>query len=167
MAGDFPEAAAVSEAVAREGVGDMSTKDFLTKLRHDDIVTAIREAEQKTSGEIRVFISHRKDVQDPLARATKRFEKLGMTKTRHRNGVLIYVAPHTRKFAVVGDTAVHRKCGEVFWSELAAEMTDHFKQSHFSRGIIHAVRKAGDLLAQHFPPSPDDRNELSDDVQHD
>ena len=145
----------------------MNAKDFLKQLRHDDIVAAIREAEQKTSGEIRVFISHKQDVQDPLARAQKRFERLGMSKTRHRNGVLIYVAPHTRKFAVVGDTTVHHKCGDAFWSELAAEIAEHFKQSHFSRGIIHGVHKAGELLAEHFPRHPDDQNQLPDQVAHD
>ena len=82
-------------------------KQFLNQLRHDDIVAAIRNAEQKTSGEIRVFISH-KNVDDPVAAAQSHFERLGMTKTHHRNGILIFVAPRARKFAVIGDTAVHQ-----------------------------------------------------------
>jgi len=144
----------------------MNVKEFLKDLRHDDIVAAIHAAEQKTSGEIRVFISH-KNVDDAVASATLQFQKLGMTKTRHRNGVLIFVAPQAQKFAVIGDEAVHRKCGEAFWRDLAAEMTGYFKQSDFSQGIIHGVRKAGELLAQHFPPGKDDVNELPDKVEHD
>ena len=144
----------------------MKAKDFLNQLQHDDIVAAIRDAEKKTSGEIRVFISHKK-VEEPVAAAQSQFERLGMVKTRERNGVLIFIAPQSRAFAVIGDEAVHRKCGEVFWRELAAEMTGHFKRGEFTQGIVHAVHKAAELLAQHFPHSPDDRNELPDAVEHD
>jgi len=73
--------------------------EFLNQLAHEDIVAAIRTAEQKTSGEIRVFIS-RKKIADPVAAAQAQFERLGMTRTRNRNGVLIYVAPAARKFAI-------------------------------------------------------------------
>jgi len=144
----------------------MNAQDFLKQLKHDDIVAAIHNAEQKTSGEIRVFISH-KNVEDAVAAAQAQFDKLGMTKTRQRNGVLIFVAPKAQKFAVIGDEGVHNKCGEAFWRGLAAEMTGYFKQSDFSQGIIHGVRKAGELLAQHFPPGKDDVNELPDKVEHD
>jgi uncharacterized membrane protein len=90
-----------------------------------------------------------------------------MTQTRHRNGVLIFVAPRARKFAVIGDTAVHQRCGDAFWQALAAEMTAHFKKSDFTAGIIHAIRKAGELLAAHFPPQPGDGNELADEIEGD
>jgi len=46
-------------------------------------------------------------------------------------------------------------------------MSSHFHQQEFTRGIVHGVRKAGDLLAQFFPRRSDDRNELSDQVSHD
>jgi uncharacterized membrane protein len=90
-----------------------------------------------------------------------------MDKTRDRNGVLIFVAPYSHKFAVVGDTSVHAKCGEEFWQELTKEMSNYFRDSQFTIGIIHGVRKAGELLAEHFPHRPDDENELSDEVEHD
>ena len=141
-------------------------KEFINQLQHDAIVAAIQAAEKKTSGEIRVFISRAK-VDQPVVAAQAQFEKLGMTRTRHRNGVLIFVAPNARKFAVIGDTAVHQRCGEAFWAALAAEMTGHFKQSDFSGGIIHAIQKAGELLAAHFPPQKGDGNELPDEIEGD
>jgi uncharacterized membrane protein len=128
----------------------MHPKKLIQQLPHDTIVGAIREAEQKTSGEIRVLISH-KSVEDPVADAQKEFVRLGMTNSPEKNGVLIFVAPRTHKFAVIGDAGVHAKCGDVFWQELAKVMTDYFRKSEFTEGIIHAVRKAGDLLAEHFP----------------
>jgi uncharacterized membrane protein len=141
-------------------------QEFLNQLQHDEIVAAIQAAESGTSGEIRVFIS-RKRVDDPVAAAQAQFDRLGMAKTHHRNGVLIFVAPRARKFAVIGDTAVHQRCGDEFWRALAAEMSGHFKQSNFSAGIIHAIRKAGELLAAHFPPQPGDGNELPDEIEGD
>lgn len=144
----------------------MKTRDFLKQLHEDQIAAAIREAELRTSGEIRVFVSQ-KNIDDPIAAARSEFARLGMTKTLGKNGVLIFVAPGVRKFAVIGDAGVHQRCGDEFWKELTNEMSGHFRSLRFTEGIIHGVRKAGQLLAQHFPKSSDDKNELSDDVAHD
>jgi uncharacterized membrane protein len=144
----------------------MRTRDFLNQLRHDDIVAAIRDAELRTSGELRVFVT-RQEVEDPVAAAQKEFLRMGMAQTGEHNGVLIFVAPRVGRFAVVGDAGVHQKCGDAFWQELAAVMSGHFQKADFTQGIIHGIRTAGDLLAKHFPRRPDDRNELPDRVEQD
>lgn len=144
----------------------MKVKDFLKQVRHDDIVAAVRQAELKTSGEIRVFITHKK-VEDAVAAGQAAFLRMGMAKTRHRNAVLIFVAPKAHRFAVIGDQAVHQKCGDAFWQALAAEMAGHFKKSDFTEGILHGVGKAGELLAAHFPPQRGGTNKLPDEVEHD
>ncbi len=144
----------------------MKSHHFLKQLRHDDIVAAIREAEKKTSGEIRVFISHKK-IDDPIPVAQAHFVEMGMAKTQDRNGVLIFVAPRAHKFAIIGDTGVHARCGDDFWRQVADEMTGHFRKSEFSSGIIHGITRAGELLASHFPRHPGDRNQLPDDIEHD
>ena len=113
------------------------------------------------------FCNPRKPVADAVGTAQAHFVEMGMEKTRERNGVLIFVAPRSHRFAVVGDVGVHERCGESFWKELAAEMSGHFAKSEFTSGIIHGVKKAGELLAQHFPRRPDDVNELPDEVEHD
>jgi uncharacterized membrane protein len=144
----------------------MSAPKFVKQLREDEIVEAICAAERKTSGELRVFISH-KSVEDPVAAARAEFARLGMEKTRERNAVLIFLAPDTRKFAVIGDLGVHARCGDDFWQELARAMTAHFRKSEFTEGIVQGIKRAGELLAEHFPRRPDDGNELSDRVEHD
>jgi uncharacterized membrane protein len=128
----------------------MHPKEFKKRLRHENVIAAIREAEQKTSGEIRVLISHR-HVEAPVSEAQKEFVRLGMANSPQRNGVLIFVAPRAHKFAVIGDQAVHEKCGDAFWGELAEAMTGYFRKSEFTEGILHGVKKAGELLAEHFP----------------
>jgi uncharacterized membrane protein len=143
----------------------MSTHKFIKQLRENEIVAAIRAAERKTSGELRVFIS-RQTVTDPVVAAQKEFTRLGMERTRERNAVLIYLAPGPRKFAVIGDRGVHARCGDAFWQELARSMTAHFRASEFTEGIIRGIKRAGELLAEHFPRRPDDDNELPDRVEH-
>jgi len=125
-------------------------RTFKKQLHHDGIVAAIREAEQKTTGLIRVFISH-KHVEDAVAAAQEEFLRTGMDKSPERNNVLIFVAPRVHKFAVIGDEGVHKKCGDEFWRKLADAMSGYFRRSKFTAGIVHRVQKAGELLVEHFP----------------
>jgi uncharacterized membrane protein len=145
----------------------MKTREFLTHLQHDEIVKAIGEAEKKTSGEIRLFISRKEPDEDAVAAAQKAFVHLGMHKTKEKNGVLIFVAPRVRKFAIIGDEAVHAKCGDEFWKEVAHEISTHFRNGGFSDGILHGIQRAGKLLADHFPRHPGDKNQLPDEIAHD
>jgi uncharacterized membrane protein len=141
----------------------MKTKDLFSELDHDRIVVAIHEAEKRTSGEIRVYVSHRK-VSDPRHAGAHQFVKLGMDKTKHRNAVLIFIAPESQNFAVLGDTAVHAQCGESFWESVAGAMRDFFRQRKFTEGILHGIDTAGKALAQHFPADKTDPRRLGDSV---
>ena len=144
----------------------MRHRKFVSQLAHERIHAAIHAAEEKSSGEIRVMVSH-KAAPNPVAMAQEAFGRLGMQATKHRNAVLIFVAPRSRTFAVVGDQAVHAKCGDDFWRELAEAMTAHFKRGEFTDGLLHGINRAGELLAAHFPREPDDKNKLPDDVIED
>ena len=142
----------------------MRTKEFLSKLDHDRIIEAIRRAESKTSGEIRVYIQRGKFETDPVMLAQKKFQRLGMYKTRERNAVLIFVAPRAHKFAVVGDQAIHEKCGEQFWQHVVDEMRVHFQNEKFSHALTEAVNEVGEVLATHFPRTSANTNELPDEI---
>lgn len=144
----------------------MRAKTFIEQIDDSQIVASIRNAELKTSGEIRVFVT-RKEVQDPVKAAERQFLKLRMERTRERNGVLIYVAPRSQQFAVFGDSGIHTRCGNEFWTKVAAGVAEHFKRGDFTQGLKHAIQNAGKALAEHFPRRPDDTNELSDRVAHD
>lgn len=142
----------------------MRTKEFLSKLEHERIVNAIREAESKTSGEIRIYVQRGKFETDPVIVAQNKFQRLGMYKTRERNAVLIFIAPRAHKFAVVGDKAVHEKCGEQFWQQVVDGMRVHFQNEKFSRALMEAINEVGKVLATHFPRKSEDANELPDEI---
>ena len=141
----------------------MKVKPFYNALEHQRITEAIRAAELKTSGEIRVFIAKRPS-DDPVRAAQAEFLKLKMDATREHNAVLIYVAPKSQTFAIIGDKGVHEKCGQSFWIQVAQAMQSHFTAGRHTDGIIHGIQEAGALLGQHFPRQADDKNELSDEV---
>ena len=146
----------------------MKAKQFVQALDHAKITAAIGAAERTTSGEIRVFITHRTDVQDAVQRAGERFLKLGMEKTAGRNGVLLYFAPAVRKFALVGDRGIHAKVGgDGYWQEVVGNlMQPLLKEGRYTEAIVAAVEEVGRQLAAHFPPGPGDNpNELPDTVE--
>jgi uncharacterized membrane protein len=148
-------AAAALAVAAPAHVGDeMRTKEFLSKLEHDQIVDAIRGTESKTSGEIRVYIQRGKLNTDPLISAQKKFHRLGMHKTSERNAVLIFIAPRAHKFAVVGDKAIHEKCGEEFWQRVVDAMGAHFQNAKFSHAVVEGIEEIGKVLSVHFPRTP-------------
>jgi uncharacterized membrane protein len=132
---------------------------FFSQLENDRIVSAIADAERKSSGEIRVHVTRRKP-EDLEARARSRFELLGMTRTAERNGVLFYIAPSVRRFQILGDSGIHERCGPDFWKEVAAEMEESFRRGEFTDGIVRGIGKVGEVMAQHFPRSAADKDEL-------
>lgn len=142
----------------------MRTHRFLGELEHDRIVKAIKDAEAKTSGQIRVFLQRGKFDEDALKRAGRKFLQLGMQNTRERNGVLIFVAPRAQKFAVIGDDGVHQKCGEQFWNGLVEKMRGHFLREEFTEALVEGIESVGTLLARYFPKTGPSGNELPDDV---
>ena len=141
----------------------MKTDDFIQQLDHPRLESAIAAAEAKTSGEIRVVV-HRRTIDDAVSFAQAEFLRLGMQKTRDRNAVLLFVAPLSQAFAIIGDEGVHQKCGQAFWSELAAAMQASFRHADYTGALAEGIARAGVLLAEHFPRRPDDTDELPNQV---
>lgn len=139
---------------------------LFSQFDSDRIVAAISAAESKSSGEIRVHVTRRVP-EDLEARALQRFHLLGMTKTAERNGVLLYIAPRARQFRILGDVAIHEKCGETFWKEVAAAMADAFSRGELTEGVVKGVERVGEVLARHFPRGAEDRNELPNAIDED
>jgi uncharacterized membrane protein len=146
----------------------METKRFLGALEHDRIVKAIQAAEARSRGEVRVHVSGA-PTEDAQAAAARQFESLGMTKTAERNGVLLFVAPASQTFAIIGDRGIHEHCGPGFWTDVASAMEDDFRSGRYTDGIVKGVERVGAVLATHFPREAGrtDANELPDEVTED
>ncbi len=146
----------------------MNAKEFLEKIDEPAVLAAVREAERATSGEVRVFVSRRRlRGREVTKRAHREFHRLDMDTTDERNAVLFYVVPRDHAFAVIGDEAVQAKCGGAFWAETAKLLEADFVEGRFTEGLVKGIRRAGELLARHFPKSDADRNELPDGIARD
>ena len=140
-----------------------TAKSFFSPDQQEDIRQAIMNAELDTSGEIRVHIENTCKG-EVLDRALVIFNNLEMNKTENRNGVLIYLAVKNRKFAIIGDTAIHAAVTESFWDSIRNKMLNRFRENQFTEGLVEAILETGQQLKKHFPYKRDDVNELSDDI---
>ncbi len=139
-------------------------KPFFTEEEYNAIVQSIRNAEKRTSGEIRVFIESRCSYVDAVHRAEEIFFSLKMEKTENRNGVLIYIAMKDRQMAIFGDEGIHKKVGTVFWNKEVKKILSEFRKDNYATGIVNIVTEIGEALLTHFPYENEDRNELPDDI---
>ncbi len=154
-------------------MGDKKRSDtprrFFDRDEQRRIVAAIGAAELRTSGEIRIHLE--RDVPagppaegDAYARAREVFASLGMHATEARNGVLVYLAVRSRRFAVVGDENLHQRVGDGFWRDVVEGMTERFAAGEFGEGVCEGIGRIGEKLREHFPYRQDDVNELADDI---
>ena len=141
----------------------MQQKEFLAQLDQKRIVEAIAAAEKRTSGEIRVHIQPKAGGEIRTI-AEKTFERLGMTKTAERNGVLLFVACEEQRFVILGDQGIDAKVPAGFWDEIAARLTIRFQAGEFTDGIVEAIHSAGEELRQYFPRSEADVDELTNEI---
>ncbi len=141
-------------------------KNFLTEEQEKSVIRAIREAENNTSGEIRVHIESQCKTDDPIKRAKQVFGELGMHETQLRNGTIIYVATEDHKIAIWGDQGIHEKVGQDFWNDELELITKYFMADDYESGLREAVLKIGEKLQEFFPYQDDDINELSDDISY-
>ncbi|WP_026463601.1 TPM domain-containing protein [Adhaeribacter aquaticus] len=139
-------------------------KDTITPEDEIQIVNAIKEAENNTSGEIRVHIENTCEI-DTLDRATQVFAYLHMHQTKLRNGVLFYVALKSHKFAVLGDAGINAVVPPNFWHEITNLVVGFFKQGKYAEGLSKGILMAGEQLKAYFPYQEGaDTNELDNNI---
>jgi uncharacterized membrane protein len=140
-------------------------KEFFTLEEKARIVEAIQTAEQRTSGEVRVYIESRCRFVNPLDRATEVFANLKMGETAERNATLVYVAVKDKQAAVYGDAGIHEKVGQAYWEEEVNKMLLCFRQHKLADGLVQCIKDIGEALHYYFPyERATDKNELPDDI---
>ena len=138
-------------------------EDFLTLEDEQEVVEAIRKAENATSGEIRVHLEKTTTLA-PFDRAMEIFHDLNMDATELKNGVLIYVAVQDKAFIICGDKGINDVVPTDFWDCTKDIMMAHFKVGNFKQGLIDGITRAGEQLQKYFPFQEGDNNELSNEI---
>jgi uncharacterized membrane protein len=113
------------------------------------IAAAIARAEDGTSGRIAVRLIPDGTV-DAFERAKTEFERIGMFRHESRNAALILVAPKARRYAVLGDRAIHQRVGDAFWNDLVDELRPLFARDDVASAIVRGVERIGSAFREHF-----------------
>lgn len=136
-------------------------KKIFNNEEEQRIMAAIQTAEKASSGEIRVYVES-ECANSVEKRTVEIFKKLKMFKTQERNGVLIYIAMESRKFAIFGDEGIHKKMGFSYWTTEAATLKSFLTEERIVDGICKVALDIGEALKAHFAYQSDDKNELPD-----
>ena len=121
----------------------------MTRGQQESVAAAIRAAEKGTNGRIAVRVILDKSV-DAFERARQDFVSIGLHRHQPRNAALVLVAPNARRFAVLGDRALHERVGGAFWNDVVRESGEYFARGETVDGIRFAVGRIGDALRTHF-----------------
>ena len=139
---------------------------IFSKEEESRIAQALRAAERRTSGEIRLFVEDFCERDHPVERAAEIFRLHGMFNTKAKNGVLIYVAEKSHQFAIWGDAGIHEQVGFQFWDTEKRLLRDHLQRDEATEGVCLVIEQIGERLREHFPAAEGDKNEneLPDEI---
>jgi uncharacterized membrane protein len=143
--------------------GLLTRRKFTRLIDRERVKQAIQAAERQTSGEIVVSVSTW--FWGSVQRAAElTFERLGVRRTRERNGVLLFIVPARRQFVLLGDEGIHARVGQGFWDSAAETISRGFRAGDMTGALVEAIERIGAQLASHFPHQGErDVNELPDE----
>jgi uncharacterized membrane protein len=132
-----------------------------------DIEKAVKHSEHQHNGELRFAVENTLALDKvwrgmPVRqRAIEVFSNLRVWDTEENSGVLIYLLLADREVHIVADRGIAKRVAQAEWDAIAETMQQEFRRGDFLRGSLHGIERITTLLANHFPPGADNRNELS------
>jgi putative membrane protein len=96
--------------------------------------------------------------------AVAQFMAHGVHLTESRTGVLIYLCIRPRRIELVADSGIHGRVAQPVWDALVADAAAAAHAGRLSEGLLQAIGRVGALLAEHFPKSAGDKNELPNQI---
>jgi putative membrane protein len=95
-------------------------------------------------------------------RAIAIFQAAAAGRTTGRTGILIYLSLAERRAEIIADEAILKVTDDHTWGEAMAALLTDVRGGKVGDGIVAAVERIGVVLAEHFPRSAHDRNEIPD-----
>jgi uncharacterized membrane protein len=138
---------------------------FINKEDEGRLIKSIRLAEKNTSGEICVHLQ-KKIKGSVMDAALKAFKTLKLDQTASKNGVLIFIVPSSRQFAILGDKGINDVVPENFWDDIIHDLQGYFRSGEMVDGLCVNIEKIGEKLKAHFPYQDNDVNELPDEISY-
>lgn len=112
----------------------------------------------------RLVIPKRLMVEKVKHRAMRHFMESGVSNTRDRTGILIFISELEQRVELIADAGIAEKIDQDRWEEIVAMVITGIKENRVAENLAGAVKACGSLLTTHFPIKADDTNELGDDI---
>lgn len=97
-----------------------------------------------------------------MQRAVRALVEEGVTETRDRSGVLIFLSEAERRVVILADKGINERVESGEWDRDVALLVDSLKKGKATEGVLQVVQRIGALLSEAFPRRSEDINELSD-----
>lgn len=110
------------------------------------------------------FLSVKRKEETVKNRALRAFYEKGLYKTRHQTGVLFFLSLFERKVWVLADKGIHTKIDQSTLNRFALMVSQGIKEERAGEALCQAIGGMGRLLAEHFPRTSGDSDELPDEV---
>lgn len=112
-----------------------------------------------------VFLSVKKKEETVRLRALRAFYEKSLYKTRYHTGVLFFISLMERKVWVLADKGIYKKMDQETLNQFAGMVSQGIKEGKACEAsLCQAIEGVGRLLAEHFPLTPGDTDELPDRV---
>ena len=132
------------------------------------IERAIAESEKRHDGEIRFAVEAALDTAElwrgvsARGRAIELFSQLGVWDTERNNGVLIYLLLADRDVEIVADRGFNGIVAAGEWETVCRRMESALGEGRHADAVLAGIEALSPIIARHFPPFGDGRNELPD-----
>ncbi len=112
----------------------------------------------------RIIIPKKKMEKNVKERASRYFIEAGISNTRDRTGILIFLSFLERRVVLLADIGINSKVFSERSPEIISNITSGIKTGQTVGKLIKSIELCGELISHDVPIKPDDTNELKDDV---
>jgi putative membrane protein len=119
----------------------------------------------RIDGLLRLLLPAERVEREVAERAARCFAEQGLTRTRGRTGILLFVTVLERRVVVLADEGIDRALdpGES-WQAVVDLAVGGLRRGAAAQGLEAAVRRCGEILARHLPPPAPNPDELPNRV---
>lgn len=112
---------------------------------------------------LRLFVTPKSTKQRRVRKRAMDFFKVGAERrTMGLTGILIYLSLQEHRAEIIADQAIAEKVSPEIWGDAMVALIDEVRAGRPGEGMAAAVRHVGVVLAEHFPKTDQNPNELPD-----
>lgn len=112
----------------------------------------------------RAFISEPRADEMAREQALQEFYAHGLHRTQAATGVLLFVSLLERRVIVLGDEGIDAKLSSSDWEATDKAVLEGICSGSLKDGLAAGIQRTADVLAEHFPGTDEDRDEVPNHV---